>query len=96
MELKPSEISALIKKQIENYDNKIVADDVGTIVKIGDGIAIIQGLANAMSSELLLFPNDDMENVVGGSYGDVVGDACEEPAFVVCSMALFTAGLYDC
>ena len=58
MELKPSEISALIKKQIENYDNKIVADDVGTIVKIGDGIAIIQGLANAMSSELLLFPND--------------------------------------
>ena len=58
MELKPSEISALIKKQIENYDNKIVADDVGTIVKIGDGIAIIQGLANAMASELLLFPND--------------------------------------
>ena len=40
--------------------------------------------------------DDDMKNVVGGSYGDVVGDACEEPAFVVCSMALFTAGLYDC
>ena len=58
MEIKPSEISALIKKQIENYDDKIVADDVGTIVKIGDGIAIIQGLANAMASELLLFPND--------------------------------------
>ena len=40
--------------------------------------------------------DDDMKNVVGGSYGDVVGDACEDPAFVVCSMALFTAGLYDC
>ena len=58
MELKPSEISALIKKQIEGYDDKIVSADVGTIVKVGDGIAIIQGLANAMSSELLLFPND--------------------------------------
>ena len=57
MELKPSEISALIKKQIENYDSQVVADDVGTIVKIGDGIAIIQGLAKAMSSELLEFPN---------------------------------------
>ena len=58
MDLKPSEISALIKKQIENYDDKVVADDVGTIIRIGDGIAIIQGLANAMASELLLFPND--------------------------------------
>ena len=57
MELKPSEISALIKKQIENYDNQVVADDVGTIVKIGDGIAIIQGLGKAMASELLEFPN---------------------------------------
>ena len=58
MELKPSEISALLKKQIENYDDRIVADDVGTVVKVGDGIAIIQGLAKAMASELLLFPND--------------------------------------
>ena len=58
MELKPSEISALLKKQIENYDNKIVSDDVGTVVKVGDGIAIIQGLAKAMASELLIFPGD--------------------------------------
>ena len=57
MDLKPSEISALIKKQIQNYDSKIVADDIGTVVKIGDGIAIIQGLDKAMSSELLEFPN---------------------------------------
>ena len=41
MDLKPSEISALIKKQIQNYDSKIVADDIGTVVKIGDGIAMI-------------------------------------------------------
>lgn len=64
MELKASEISALIKKQIENYSAEIKADDVGTIVKIGDGIAIIQGLENAMSSELLEFP--------GGVYGMVL------------------------
>ena len=64
MELKASEISALIKKQIENYHDEIKADDVGTIVKIGDGIAIIQGLENAMSSELLEFP--------GGVYGMVL------------------------
>ena len=57
MELKPSEISALIKKQIENYETKIVSDDTGTIVKVGDGIAIIQGLGKAMASELLEFPN---------------------------------------
>ena len=64
MELKASEISALIKKQIENYNQDIKAEDVGTIVKIGDGIAIIQGLENAMSSELLEFP--------GGVYGMVL------------------------
>ena len=64
MGLRPNEISALIKKQIENYSAEIKADDVGTIVKIGDGIAIIQGLENAMSSELLEFP--------GGVYGMVL------------------------
>ena len=58
MELKPSEISALIKKQIESYDDKVVSTDVGTVVKVGDGIAIVQGLANVMASELLLFPGD--------------------------------------
>ncbi len=64
MELKASEISNLIKKQIENYNQDIEALDVGTVVKIGDGIAIIQGLENAMSSELLEFP--------GGVYGMVL------------------------
>ena len=57
MDLKTSEISSLIKKQIENYDEKIKSEDIGTIVKVGDGIAIIQGLEKAMSSELLQFPN---------------------------------------
>ncbi|MBR0461105.1 MAG: F0F1 ATP synthase subunit alpha [Erysipelotrichaceae bacterium] len=64
MELKAGEISALIRKQIENYDEKLEAEDIGTIVKVGDGIAIVQGLDNAMSSELLEFP--------GGVYGMVL------------------------
>ncbi len=58
MELKPGEISALIKEQISRYEDVTSLDDVGTIIKVGDGIATIQGLENAMSSELLLFPND--------------------------------------
>lgn len=58
MELKPSEISALIKEQIRHYEDQIVSDDVGTVIKVGDGIATIQGLEKAMSSELLVFPGD--------------------------------------
>ncbi|MEF9968324.1 MAG: F0F1 ATP synthase subunit alpha, partial [Longicatena sp.] len=58
MELRPEEISALIKEQIKHYHNKIEANDVGTVITVGDGIALIQGLDRAMSSELLLFPND--------------------------------------
>lgn len=58
MELRPGEISALIKEQISRYQDKTVSDDVGTVIKVGDGIATVQGLEKAMSSELLLFPGD--------------------------------------
>ena len=58
MELKPGEISALIKEQIRHYDDKVVSDDIGTVIKVGDGIATVQGLEKAMASELLLFPGD--------------------------------------
>ncbi len=53
-----SEISNLIKKQIEAYKDEIKTETIGTVVSVGDGIAIIHGLDNAMSSELLIFPND--------------------------------------
>ena len=53
-----SEISSLIKKQIETYKDDIKTETVGTVVSVGDGIAIVHGLDNAMSSELLIFPND--------------------------------------
>lgn len=58
MEIKTNEISELIKEQIKNYHHKIDSSDVGTVVTVGDGIALIYGLDNAMLGELLLFPND--------------------------------------
>ena len=58
MELKPSEISALIKEQIKNYATQLETSDVGHVIKVGDGIALVNGLDKAMSGELLEFPND--------------------------------------
>ena len=58
MSLRPEEISALIKEQIKHYEDKIQSNDVGYVIRVGDGIALIQGLENEMSSELLLFPHD--------------------------------------
>jgi len=58
MKINASEISALIKEQIKNYHHKVDTSDVGSVVTVGDGIALIYGLENAMLGELLLFPND--------------------------------------
>lgn len=58
MELRPDEISALIKAQIKNYSAKIELTDVGTVLEVGDGIAKIFGLEKCMAGELLLFDND--------------------------------------
>ena len=58
MELRPEEISALIKEQIKHYEDRLEANDVGYVIRVGDGIAVIQGLDKAMAGELLLFPND--------------------------------------
>lgn len=56
--MKTTEISALIKQQIKNYSHKVESHDVGVVVTVGDGIAIVSGLDDAMNGELLLFPND--------------------------------------
>ena len=58
MDFKTSEIASLIKEQIKNYDKTITTDDVGTVVSVGDGIATIYGLDDAMLNELVVFPND--------------------------------------
>ncbi len=56
MKLRPEEITAIIKQQIENYQVDLNVDDVGTVIEVGDGIARIHGLEKAMAGELLEFP----------------------------------------
>ena len=63
-QIRPEEISALIKDQIKNYDQKIHSDDVGYVISVGDGIAMVQGIDKAMSSELLEFPHGVMGMVM--------------------------------
>ena len=58
MNLRPDEISKIIKEQIMRYDEVLEEAETGTVITIGDGIALIHGLANAMAGELLLFPGD--------------------------------------
>ncbi len=61
MQLNPSEISDLIESRIENFDAKVEASTEGTVISLADGIALIHGLSDAMSGEMLEFP----ENVYG-------------------------------
>ncbi|MBS4785020.1 MAG: F0F1 ATP synthase subunit alpha [Clostridiales bacterium] len=61
MQLRPEEISAVIKEQIKKYDTAINMDEVGTVIQIGDGIARLYGLDKCMANELLEFE--------GGVYG---------------------------
>lgn len=58
MNLKPDEISGLIKEQIKNYTGDMKISDYGTVMQIGDGIARVYGLSHCMSGELLEFPNE--------------------------------------
>ena len=58
MNLRPEEISSVIKEQINKYSTKLEVSDVGTVIQVADGIARIHGLANAMQGELLEFPGD--------------------------------------
>ena len=61
MNLRPEEISAVIKEQIKNYKNQINVSDFGTVIQVGDGIARVYGLENCMAGELLEFAD--------GTYG---------------------------
>ncbi len=57
MSIRPEEISTLIKSQIEQYKSEIEVAEVGTVIQVGDGIARVHGLENAMANELLEFEN---------------------------------------
>ena len=58
MKIDSREIASLIKAQIQGYESKLEANDVGTVISVGDGIALCYGLEKAMLGELLVFPND--------------------------------------
>lgn len=64
MKINPEEISKIIKEEIKNYNKTLDIKNVGTVIEVGDGIARIYGLKDAMSGELLEFP--------GGVYGMVL------------------------
>ena len=64
MSIRPEEISAILKQQIERYQSEVEVSNVGTVIFVGDGIARVYGLQNAMAGELLEFP--------GGTYGMVL------------------------
>jgi len=57
LKLRPEEISSIIKKEIENYGKKLETVGVGTVLDVGDGIAHVYGLKDAMAGELLEFPH---------------------------------------
>ena len=61
MELRPEEITKLIRSQIKNYENKIQTSETGVVILVGDGIAKASGLEKCMAGELVEFPN--------GAYG---------------------------
>lgn len=62
--IKPDEISQILKQRIEKYESQLEVSEVGTIIQVGDGIALIHGLEKAMAGELLEFPGGVMGMVL--------------------------------
>lgn len=58
--MKTQEIAALLKQQIKNYENELDVSETGTVIQVGDGIALVYGLDNVMASELLEFESGTM------------------------------------
>ena len=59
MELRPEEITKIIRSQIKNYENKLEASETGVVIVVGDGIARVSGLTKCMAGELVEFPNGE-------------------------------------
>ena len=57
-EVRPDEISAILRKQLSGFESEVDVYDVGTVLQVGDGIARVYGLSKVMASELVEFPND--------------------------------------
>ena len=75
MGIKAEEISTLIKQQIANYQSELQVSEVGTVIRVGDGIALAHGLDNVMAGELLEFSNGVVgmaQNLEEGNVGIVI------------------------
>jgi F-type H+-transporting ATPase subunit alpha len=75
MQIRPEEISSIIKRQLEDYQVDLDIAEIGTVVYVGDGIARVHGLQNAMAGELLEFPGSVFGmalNLEEGSVGAVI------------------------
>src|SRR3989304_10071751 len=64
MDIRADEISQILKQQIKDYESRVTVSETGTILSVGDGIARIHGLENAMAGELLEFPGGLMGMVL--------------------------------
>ena len=60
MDLKPSEVTSVLKSEIENFDGSMAHSNVGSVLQVGDGVARVHGLDDCMMSELIEFPNGVM------------------------------------
>jgi F-type H+-transporting ATPase subunit alpha len=72
-EIKAAEISSIIKDQISRYEKELEVEEVGTVIQVGDGIARIYGLENAMAGELVEFPEAGIYGMVLNLEEDSVG-----------------------
>ena len=63
-EIRPDEVSDILRQQLKEFDKSVDVYDMGTVIEVGDGIARVHGLANAMSGELIQFPN----NILGMAF----------------------------
>src|SRR5437762_14058714 len=74
MAFKPEEVSSVLEQELERYESRLKMESVGTVLQVGDEIARIWGLADAMSGELLEFPGD-LTGIVLNLEEDNVGAA---------------------
>ena len=89
VDINVAEVSGIIKKQVESFDQQVAVQETGTVLTTGDGIARVYGLENAMAGELLDFPhgvrgmvlNLEEDNVGVALFGEVTrireGDTCK-------------------
>ena len=63
-EIKPSEVSKILKKELENLNNNNSLDETGTVLAVGDGIARLYGLSNVESGEIIEFNDNENQQAI--------------------------------